>query len=394
MNDAYDPLAEIPKPWKSVASLLMRGAVWGVIIAVLYTLRTFSLLIFLTFIFGYIQAGAVKKFESLIENRHIRVVLVALILLSFLLSIGLFLVPRVKDQAEFFANRYTTYLRTFDSELVKLGQSYPILQSSIPEYDKYEYIAEDEIPEDKWSMGSSPTAIIVRQFTGNPADGSDDKHLRATVQTLSNIGGSLLAIGSAFLLSLLFSFLIVLDLPALTKGVRGLRNTKLRIVYDEVGDSIYEFAAVLGQAMQAQMVIAFFNTIFTIIGIQLLGISENTAFVAVIVFLCSFIPVAGVIISSIPICLMALQGGAGLMLLSILLIWVIHLIETYVINPKIYGHHLRLNAVLVLIILTIGGKLFHIWGLVLGLPVCTYVFKHAIHYREKDAEADGVTSVY
>jgi predicted PurR-regulated permease PerM len=29
-------------------------------------------------------------------------------------------------------------------------------------------------------------------------------------------------------------------------------------------------------------------------------------------------------------------------------------------------------------ILTIGGKLFHVWGFILGVPVFTYIFGHAI----------------
>ena len=43
--------------------------------------------------------------------------------------------------------------------------------------------------------------------------------------------------------------------------------------------------------------------------------------------------------------------------------------------------HLRMNAVLVLIVLTVGGKLFGVWGLILGLPVVNYIFGHAIRIR-------------
>jgi predicted PurR-regulated permease PerM len=102
-----------------------------------------------------------------------------------------------------------------------------------------------------------------------------------------------------------------------------------------------------------------------------------------IVFLCSFIPVAGVFISSTPICLLALQevdGGFGLMLMTIAMILIVHAVETYILNPRIYGHHMRMNPVLVLIVLTIGGKLFGVWGLVLGIPIVNYVFRHAIRY--------------
>ena len=62
------------------------------------------------------------------------------------------------------------------------------------------------------------------------------------------------------------------------------------------------------------------------------------------------------------------------MLLAILMITIIHFIEAYFLNPKIFGHHLHMNPVLVLIVLTIGGKLFGVWGLVIGLPVVNYVF--------------------
>jgi predicted PurR-regulated permease PerM len=138
----------------------------------------------------------------------------------------------------------------------------------------------------------------------------------------------------------------------------------------------------MGRALEAQLFIALLNTAFTVVGLYFLGIGGKSAFLALIVFLCSFIPVAGVFISSVPICLVALQeAGISMMFLAILMITVIHMIEAYILNPKIYGAHLRMNPVIVLIILTIGGKLFGVWGLVLGVPVCTYIFGPAI--REK-----------
>jgi predicted PurR-regulated permease PerM len=34
----------------------------------------------------------------------------------------------------------------------------------------------------------------------------------------------------------------------------------------------------------------------------------------------------------------------------------------------------------VLIVLTVGGKLFGIWGLILGIPIMNYLFRHAIRF--------------
>ena len=64
------------------------------------------------------------------------------------------------------------------------------------------------------------------------------------------------------------------------------------------------------------------------------------------------------------------------------MILVIHFIEAYFLNPKIYGHHLRMNPVLTLIILTVCGKLLGPWGLILGIPVFNYIFSHAIRYKK------------
>ena len=58
--------------------------------------------------------------------------------------------------------------------------------------------------------------------------------------------------------------------------------------------------------------------------------------------------------------------------------FLIHLIEGYVLNPRVYSSYMRINSVIILIILTLAGKLFGFWGLLLGVPVCTYIFGYAI----------------
>jgi predicted PurR-regulated permease PerM len=50
---------------------------------------------------------------------------------------------------------------------------------------------------------------------------------------------------------------------------------------------------------------------------------------------------------------------------------------------------MRINPVIILIILTIGGKLFGFWGLILGVPFCTYLFGYAIRIRDKDNQFQG-----
>ena len=49
-----------------------------------------------------------------------------------------------------------------------------------------------------------------------------------------------------------------------------------------------------------------------------------------------------------------------------------------------------MNSVLVLIILTIAGKIVGVWGLVLGLPVMQYIFTTAIRRDPDETTQSGV----
>jgi len=227
---------------------------------------------------------------------------------------------------------------------------------------------------------ASPTLMLMQQLLGlQDIEDHRPPSIGMLLSHLVQASGKVVGIASAFLLSLLFSFLIVLDLPHLSKAVGSLKHTKLRFAYKEVAPSIYDFSRVLGQALEAQFLIAVINSMLTALGLWFLGLGHYLAFLSTIVFLFSFVPVAGVFISSVPICLVALQNsGVHTMLLAVGMITLVHMTEAYILNPRIYGKHMRINPVIVLVILTIGGKLFHFWGLVLGVPVCTWFFTHAI----------------
>ncbi len=366
--------------WERIFSLAVRVSVWGLFFLVLFLLRSFFLLIFLTFVFAYILSSAESRLGKYFGNRTLRVVISASMLLGILLIVGAFILPRVKEQTLIFIERFPLYMQTLDGHLFHLSESYPILKNVIPDST-----AMSENP----SLMQSPSAQLLRDLLGSE---SGEMRMSATFGAARQMGAYAMTVVSAFLLSLLFSFLIVLDLPQLTGGVKSLQQTKLRFVYDEVADSIRDFGKVMGKALEAQVFIALLNTVFTAFGLVLLGITDKITFISMIVFLCSFVPVAGVFISSVPICLLALQqGGVSQVLLSIGMICVVHMIEAYILNPRIYGYHLRMNPVIVLIILTIAGKMFHVWGLILGVPVANYLYGHAIRYKH-DSKSEEVAA--
>ena len=362
-------------------SILSKLLVWGSLFAVVYLLRSFSLLMFLVFVFSYIQSNVVNKLEPWIANRPVRVTLVGSTFLGMLVLVGAFLIPQFRSQAIGFATNFSTYAQTLDREVVKLTVDYPFVAEFVP------VAPPQDLTNGAWDIRRSTLARILQPLLGMHEKEGDTETFKTTLTTVGTIGSTLLAISSQFLLSLLFSFLIVYDLPNLKKGVMSLQHTRLQYVYEEVGDSLVRFGRTLGRAFEAQIAIAIANTILTAIGIWMINIRGELAFISLIVFFCSFVPIAGVFISSVPICLLALQqGGMPKVMLSIALITLIHMLEAYVLNPRIFGHHLRLNTVVVLILVTVSGKIFGLWGLVLCLPIATYIFKDAIQVKEQPSE--------
>ena len=365
-------LRNLPPPWDRIFSLGTRLFVWGVLAAVIYTLQPFFLLVFLTFVFAYILEHGVHGTQHRIRNRSARVVLVASVFLGTLVLLGIFLTPLLIDQASHLSSNFETYLEVLDRELLALRESLG-LQRVIPEDMKASELVLEYV-------GYGPSADATDTL---PDDAEERRRVvEQLVSVVGNVGPWLMYVASTFLLSLLLSFLIVLDLPALERGVRSLERTKLRFLYVAAADNIREFGLVLGRALEAQVFIAMCNTVLTAIGLSVLGMTDNLVFFSTVVFLFSFIPVAGVFISSTPICLHALtERGLEFALVVVAMITIVHMVEAYVLNPRIFGHHLRMNPVLVLIVLIIAGKSFGIWGLILGLPIVNYFFTRAIRPR-------------
>lgn len=189
-----------------------------------------------------------------------------------------------------------------------------------------------------------------------------------------------IALPAQVALVILLSLFITLDFHKLRAGVHRLENSRVRNFYLEIAPGLINFGRLIGRAFLAQGVIAFFNTVLTFLAIRVLDI-QNEYFLCTVVFLCSFIPVAGVVLSSAPIAIMAMIQDGGsfwLAVQAILAILIIHFIETSLLNPKILGDMLHLHPVLVLTVLAVGQQFFGVWGLLLAVPVAVYIIRFVI----------------
>jgi predicted PurR-regulated permease PerM len=183
-------------------------------------------------------------------------------------------------------------------------------------------------------------------------------------------------VGTALLLTILISF----DMLGLKRGAQRLREGRLAWLYAKAVPNLAAVARLIGRSFAAQGVIAVFNTLLTLALMRLLGL-QNELLLSLVVFIASFIPVLGILLSAIPITLQALlqpDGSLAMALYALLGIGVIHAIESMILSPKIVGKFLHLHPVLVLVVLVVGEHLFGIWGLLLGVPVAVFTIHAGI----------------
>ncbi len=342
-------------------------AVWLGFFVALYLLRSFFLLIFLTFVFSFLQYRAGEKLKPKIKNYRLRTWLIGMVLLLAISGSIYFLATEVKIQTRLFLNNFDSYIGAMDTQINTLRVSFPIVDQMIADIE-HSNLAEG------YSI-KSPTLLILHHAFDLPT-AEQSGNIKKNLARVLLYSGKVAGIASSFLLSLLFSFLITLDSPRLVRSMRKLEQSRMSFIVQEIKPGIVQFSKMLGKAFEAQFFIAILNTVLTGIGLWLLGIGKYSAFLLSTVFLCSFVPIAGVFMSSVPICMVSLQDhGLFQMFLAVGLICIIHAIEAYILNPRIYGSHLHMNPVVVLGILTVFGKIFGLWGLILSVPLCTWFIK-------------------
>ena len=119
---------QLPAPWDRIFSLSTRLFVWALLITIIYILRPFFLLMFLTFVFAYIQSHAVQGLAHRFKNRVYRVMLVFMVFLGVIVGTFYFLTPHVRNQMEDFGENYTVYMEQADKAIYNFIDNNPSLK--------------------------------------------------------------------------------------------------------------------------------------------------------------------------------------------------------------------------------------------------------------------------
>ncbi|MBU3154749.1 AI-2E family transporter [Clostridium estertheticum] len=176
-----------------------------------------------------------------------------------------------------------------------------------------------------------------------------------------------------FFMALLLSLVFILEKKSILNFVHKFKHSRVSGAYNYFSYFGNNFLNSFGKVIQAQIMIAITNTVLSIIGLTIMGFPQLFA-LAFMIFILSLVPVAGVFISLIPLCLIALKiGGVVKVFFVLIMIFIIHAIESYILNPKFMSDTTHLPIFFTFATLIISEHFMGTWGLLLGIPIVIFL---------------------
>lgn len=189
------------------------------------------------------------------------------------------------------------------------------------------------------------------------------------IKFATNIGKWGFNIVIAFILSIFF----MLERTEIAAFFNKFENSKIKEFYQYTKYFGINFLNSFGKVIQAQILISITNTILSVIVLSIMNFPQLLG-LGLMIFIFSLIPVAGVIISLFPLCIIAFNVGGVAQVISVLImIALLHALESYVLNPKFMSAKTHLPVFVVFSVLVISEHFMGVWGLLIGIPLFIFL---------------------
>ncbi|PAE44393.1 MULTISPECIES: AI-2E family transporter [Bacillati] len=175
------------------------------------------------------------------------------------------------------------------------------------------------------------------------------------------------------LIALLMSLFFLLEKPRLIEFTKKFKTSKVASIYAEIEFFSGKFVSTFGKVIEAQLIIAVVNCVLTTIALWIFGFPQLGG-LSIMIFFLGLIPVAGVIISLIPLVIIGYSiGGIMTVLYVFIAIMIIHAIEAYILNPNLMSSKTNLPVFYTFLVLIFSEHFFGVWGLIIGIPVFVFI---------------------
>ncbi len=311
-----------------------RFMVLGILALVLWLARSMMSTILFTFIFTFLIIRLVRWIQKLIPIRPTAVVVpLYILIIAGLYSVVTQYVPEIAKQSITLFNTVA---------------------------DFYNSSAFDHNEAMQWALQQLNDLNLNEQLKLGVA---------TIVQYVTSVGGMVVNV----LLALILSFFYTIELDSMNRFGHNFLNSAFGWFFQDIKYFADKFINTFGIVIEAQILIAAVNTVITVITLIFMKM-PNIPSLGVMVFLLSLVPVAGAIISVVPLSVISYTvGGWQDVVTIIIMIIIIHMLEAYVLNPKFMSSRTKLPIFFTFVVLLVAEHMWGTWGLIVGLPVFTFL---------------------
>lgn len=314
------------------------GTVFRIIFIILILIFLYLISdVIVIFLFALIIASAIAPVVNLLQKIKIPRVFGALIVyivvigvLGFLISL---IVPSVAKDIKDLSSNLPNYIEEMSAKFESIQRASSKYQEIINQFQKF----------------LAGIGDLLRQSASN------------LFSTAINIFGGI------------FSFLVVLVVSFyLSVQKRGVQHALTAIVPHQHRDyilSLWERSQrKLGRWLQGQLFLGIIVGVLVYIGLYFLDI-KFALLLAILAGILEIFPYIGPILAAIPAIILGFLQAPILGLWVLILYLVIQQVENYLIVPLVIGRIVKLNPVIVILALLIGGRLGGIPGMILAVPI-------------------------
>lgn len=215
-----------------------------------------------------------------------------------------------------------------------------------------------------------------------------NENIKTLFKSITNIGKWGFDIFVAVILSLFF----ILEKTRIVKFTSGFRNSKVSIIYDELAFFGRKFLHSFGKVIQTQITISFINCALSMVMLSILKFPQVLG-LGFMIFVFGLIPVAGVLVSLIPLSIISFNiGGFRMIVYILILVAVLHALESYILNPKLMSEKTKLPVFYTFVVLIVSEHIIGIWGLIIGIPIFIFILD-VLEFKNPDISASSDTDI-
>ena len=345
-----------------------KAIAYWILILFLVFFQDFALIFFLTFIFAFLFYSSAKFIKEKVDN--------------FVCS-KIDNIKKKKNFKKYFSLNFVIILQYIIFSIVLIwiiSNAIPKLQTELTGLSKTIPMLWEQIDNIKWVLWDINNNYSEIDSTFKDAFSSDNINYEVIFSIFEKLK-SAWSIILKFIFSLILSFIFLLDRKKLKKYLGWIKKSNFSFLHDEYKIIFDKIIRSFGLILKAQSLIALANATLTIIGLFIIWFVFKESFInpmwfpyfpylftlGLIVFIFGFVPVVWVFLSSIPIMIVGYSATwtFTIVIAIILLITIIHIIEAYILNPRIVSNFLELPVSLTFVILFMWEHLFWVaWLLV------------------------------